>query len=132
VGRVSKDVLERYEADKEQAAGYRERLDAAAAAEHALRTAQAEGGRSDAELRGLAKALDDALLGALRAAEAAERVEMGTKTYGGEDPAHARAADIARRKAKAKAGVRPWTDEVDRLRTARETNKLSYRAVARV
>ncbi len=132
MGRVSKDVLERYEADKRDAAGYRKRLDAAVAAEHALRAAQAEGGRSDTELRELSKALDAALLAALHTAEAAERAAMGPKTYGGDDPGQSRAAEIARRKAKAKSSVRPWTDEVDRLRTARETNKLSYRAVVRV
>ena len=133
MGRVSKDVQERYEADKEVAGTYRERLDAAVAAEQELRGAQARVDHGDAQLRGLAKALDHALLDAMLAAEAAERVAMGPKTYAAaDDPAQARAAEIARRKAKAKVAVRPWTDEVDRLRTAREANKLSYRAVARV
>src|SRR5438270_366750 len=122
--RVSKDVMERYAADKELAAAHQDRLAEAVRAEQALRRAQAEGGRSDAELRALSRALDDALLAAVESAEAAERAEMGPKTYGSEDAKEARAAEIARRKAKAKSAVRPWTDEIDRLRTAREVNKL--------
>jgi len=132
MGRVSKDVMERYEADKALAAEYDDRLTAAAAAERELRQAQAEPGHDDAGLRALAKALDAALLSVLRTAEAAERVAMGPKTYGTDDPGQSRAAEIARRRATAKEPVRRWTDEVDRLRTAREVSKLSYRAVARV
>jgi hypothetical protein len=130
--RVSKDVMERYAADEELAAAHQDRVTAAVRAEQALRRAQAEGGHSDAELRGLFSELDDALLAAITSAEAAERVAMGPKTYGSDDAKEARAAEIARRRAKAKPAVRPWTDEVDRLRTAREINKLSYRAVDRV
>jgi hypothetical protein len=128
--RVNKDVQERYSADQELAAGYGDKLACATAAEHELRAAQAAG-RPDAELRGLSIALDQAFGDAVLAAEASERVAMGTKIYGSDDPKAARAAEIARRKAAARWSVRPWTDEVDRLRTAREAHKLSFRSVAR-
>jgi hypothetical protein len=56
---------------------------------------------------------------------------MGPKTYAPEDAKDSgkarRDAEIARRKAKARPSVRPWTDEVDRLRTAREAHRLGYR-----
>lgn len=129
--RVSKDVSERVAADRELADGYRERLAVAARAEDALQRARGERGTEAEELRRLAIELDQALTEALVAAEAAERVAMGPKTYppaGGteSDKAH-RDAEIARRRAKAKPAVRPWTQEVDRLRTAREAHRLSYR-----
>lgn len=131
-GRRVRTSDDRYEADNELAATYREKLAAAAEAERELRAAQAAG-RPDVEVIGLAKALDRALLDALRAAEAAERVAMGPKTYpASEDPEEVNRARIARRKALAKPSVRPWTDEVDRLRTAREELKLSFRPVFRV
>ncbi|MFD0534371.1 hypothetical protein ACFQY7_11955 [Actinomadura luteofluorescens] len=65
----------------------------------------------------------------LAAAEAAERVAMGPKVYStqAQDAKTRRAAEIAYRKAKARPAVRPWTDEVDRLRTAREAHRLSFR-----
>jgi hypothetical protein len=130
--RVPKHVLDRYKADRELAGTYREKLAAAGQAEQDLREAQMHA-RSDAEVRGLSKVLDAALLDALRAAEAAERVAMGTKVYpASEEFKDVRAAQIAYRKALARADVRPWTDEVDRVRTAREALKLSFRAVARV
>ena len=113
--RVSKDVAELYEADRRLAAEYEERLAAAAEAERALRE--------------LTVAFDKALTAALAAAEASERVAMGPRTYATDrqDPKTRRAAEIARRKAKARPSVRPWTDEVDRLRTAREAHRLGYR-----
>jgi hypothetical protein len=127
--RVSKDVLERHAADKKLAATYREALEAVAAADGALRGAQGEDGRSGAELRGLSVALDRALGDALRVAEAAERAAMGVQTYvpEGANTKGVRDAEIARRRAKARPGVREWTDEVDRLRTARERHVLSFR-----
>ncbi|MBA9005635.1 MULTISPECIES: plectin [Thermomonospora] len=130
--RMTKDVMERYAADQELAGTYRDRLADAVRAEDAFRRAQAEGAaRPTEELRALAVELDRALTEALRAAEAAERVAMGPKTYApqdAKDPAKARrAAEIARRKAKARTSVRPWTDEVDRLRTAREAHRLTFR-----
>ncbi|MFD0691004.1 plectin [Actinomadura fibrosa] len=126
--RVSKDVAEQYEADRRLADGYDERLAAAGAAERALREAQGSNA-PEGELRALTIAFDEALTAAIAAAEAAERVAMGPRTYATEaqDGKARRAAEIARRRAKARPAVRPWTDEVDRLRTAREAHRLSYR-----
>jgi hypothetical protein len=131
--RVSKDVMERYAADQELAGAYRARLAAAAEAEDVFRRARAEeAARPGEELRDLAIALDRALTEALLAAEAAERVAMGPRTYAPEGPKDTgkarRDAEIARRKAKARPAVRPWSDEVDRLRTAREAHRLGHRA----
>lgn len=133
--RVSKDVMERYAADEELAGTYRDKLAAAADAERALRVAQAKGPIAT-DLRSYAVALDKALTEALLVAEAAERVASGPKTY---TPADAKDTDkaaisarIARRRAKAKPAVRPWTDEVDRLRTAREAHRLGFRVGPRV
>lgn len=126
--RVSKDVMDRYAADEALAATYRDRLAAATAAEDALRTVSGEH-RDPARDRELAADLDAALGAVLLAAEAAERVACGIGTYAPDDqPGKARrTAEIKRRKAKAKPAVRPWTDEVDRLRTAREAHRLSFR-----
>ncbi|MER7546756.1 plectin [Actinomadura sp.] len=128
--RVSKDVAEPYEADRRLAAEYDDRLAAAGEAERALREAQAADAPFD-ELRELAAAFDKALTAVLAAAEAAERVAMGPKVYTtpGQDAEARRAAEIAYRKAKARPAVRPWTDEVDRLRTAREAHRLSFKTV---
>lgn len=130
-GRRVRTFDDRYQADKELAGSYDAKLAAAGESERELREAKADG-RPDVEIRGLSKAFDRALLEALRAAEAAERVAAGPKIYpASEDPAEIRRAQIARRKALATVSVRPWTDEVDRLRTAREELKFSFRAVAR-
>jgi len=126
--KVGKDVQERYQADQELAATYHDRVDAASGAEEALRHGQAAG-LADPQLRALSVALDKALTAALLAAQASERVVMGPKTYPGDDP---RSAAIAARKARATSAVQSWTDEVDRLRTAKEANLLGFRAVARV
>ncbi|TDC45973.1 plectin [Actinomadura sp. KC345] len=126
--RVSKDVAELYEADQRLAAEYEERLGAAGEAERALRDAQGAG-TAEPRLRELTVAFDKAMTSVLAAAEASERVAMGTKVYStdAQDARTRRAAEIAYRKAKARAAVRPWTDEVDRLRTAREAHRLSFR-----
>ncbi|NDU75713.1 plectin [Actinomadura sp. DSM 109109] len=126
--RVSKDVAEPYEADQRLAAEYDDRRAAAADAERALRDAQASGA-AGTELDEPAVAFDQAMTAVLAAAEAAERVAMGPKTYStqAQDAKARRAAEIARRRAKARPAVRPWTDEVDRLRTAREAHRLSFR-----
>lgn len=126
--RVSKDVAAPYEADRRLAAEYDERLAAAGEAERALRDAQGAP-TPEPRLRELTAAFDQALTAALAAAEAAERVEMGPKTYATEDQdaKTRRAAEIAARKARARPAVRPWTDEVDRLRTVREAHRLSFR-----
>jgi hypothetical protein len=126
--RVSKDVAEPYEADQRLAAEYEELLAAAGEAERALRDAQASD-VPEARVRELTAGFDKALTAVLAAAEASERVAMGPKVYtsGGQDAQTRRAAEIAYRKAKARPAVRPWTDEVDRLRTAREAHRLSFR-----
>jgi hypothetical protein len=130
--RVGKDVMDGHAADQELAGTYRDVLDAATESENALRHAQGEGAPG-AELRRLSLALQHALTDAVRVAEAAERAAMGPQTYVGEGanakPAR-RDADIARRRAKARPDVRVWTDEVDRLRTARERHVLSFRVAS--
>lgn len=128
--RVSKDVAERYEADQRLAAEYEDRLAVAGEAERALREAQAAD-VTGPELRALTVAFDEAMTAVLAAAEASERGAMGPKVYssGTQDAETRRAAEIAYRKAKARPEVRPWTDEVDRLRTAREAHRLSFRTV---
>jgi hypothetical protein len=128
IRRVGKDVAEQYEADERLAADYDARLAAAREAERALRDAQGADVPGP-ELHELTVAFDKALTEALAAAEASERIAMGPKTYAtdAQDAGARRAAEIARRKAKARPSVRPWTDEVDRLRTAREAHRLSFR-----
>lgn len=128
--RVSKDIAEPYEADQRLAAEYEDRLAAAGDAERELRDAQAAGAAGP-ELRALTVAFDKAMTAVLAAAEASERVAMGPKVYAGagQDAKTRRAAEIAYRKAKARPAVRPWTDEVDRLRTAREAHRLSFKTV---
>jgi hypothetical protein len=124
--KMSPEVAERYAADKELAAGLRDRLAEAQEAERRLRSAQAEH-RPYEDVRQLAIAYDRALLDALAAANAAERVAMGPKTYECGDAAQRRRAQIAARRARAKPSVRPYTDEADRLRSLREAHKLSFR-----
>ncbi|TDB98740.1 plectin [Actinomadura sp. 7K534] len=126
--RVSKDVAELYEADRRLADEYETRLAAAGEAERVLRDAQGED-VPEPELRELTREFDKALTSVLAAAEAAERVAMGPKTYAtdAQDAKTRRAAEISARKAKARPSVRPWTDEVDRLRTAREVHRFGYR-----
>jgi len=128
--RVSKDVAEQYEADQRLAGEYEDRLAVAGDAERALREAQAAD-VTGPELRALTVVFDKAMTAALAAAEASERVAMGPKVYStpAQDAKTRRAAEIAYRKAKARPAVRPWTDEVDRLRTAREAHRLSFKTV---
>lgn len=126
--RVSKDVAELYEADQRLAAEYEARLAAAGEAERMLRDAQGEDA-PEPRLRELTVAFDEAMTSVLAAAEASERAAMGPKVYAAEsqDAKTRRAAEIAYRRAKARPAVHPWTDEVDRLRTAREAHRLSFR-----
>jgi hypothetical protein len=124
--KMSPEVAERNAADKELAAGLRDRLDAAHEAETRLRAAQGER-RPAGEVRELAVAYDQALQDAILAADAAERVAMGPKTYEHGDAAHRRPAQIAARRARAKPSVRLYTHEVERLRSLREAHKLTYR-----
>lgn len=124
--KVSPEVAERHAADKELAARLRDRLAAAQDAQREFRAAQVERRPLD-ELRPLAVAYERALYAAIQAAEAAERVAMGPKTYEYGDAKQRRAAQIAARKARAKPSVRPLTDEIDRLRSLREAHKLALR-----
>lgn len=124
--KMSPEVAERHAADKELAAGLDDRLAAAQEAEERLRAAKAERRPGD-EVHALAVAYDQALQEAILAADAAERVAMGPKTYEHGDASHRRTALIATRRARAKPSVRPYTDEVTRLRSIRERHKLTYR-----
>ncbi|WP_018656233.1 hypothetical protein [Actinomadura flavalba] len=128
--RVSKDVAGPYEADRRLAGEYRTRLAEAGAAERALRDAEARDA-AEPELRELTLAFDRALTAALAGAEAAEREAIGPRGYAlpEQDAKTRRAAEIARRRGKAKPAVKPWTAEVDRLRTAREAHRLGFRTV---
>lgn len=122
-------VAERHADDQNLAAEYGTRMAAAEAAERALRRAQAEH-RPYPELRELAFDFDRALLAVLVSAEGALRVEMGPPTYvdPGADAPTRRRAEIAARKARARAEVKPWLAEVERLRTLRERHRLTFRA----
>jgi hypothetical protein len=126
--RVSQDSEERLAADRRLAARYDDLLARVGTVDRALRQAEGEG-RPSAGTHALVVALDKALAEALLAAEAAERLAMGPATYPPADgsAAEVRAAEIARRKARATSAVRPWSDEVDRLRTAREKHRFSFR-----
>jgi hypothetical protein len=126
--RVSQDIEERLAADRRLAARYDDLLARVGTADRTLRQAESAG-RTSAETQALVVALDKALTEALLAAEAAERLAMGPATYPPADgsAAEVRAAEIARRKARATSAVRRWSGEVDRLRTAREKHLLSFR-----
>jgi hypothetical protein len=126
--RVSQDIEERLAADRRLAARYDDLLARVGTVDRALRQAEGEG-RPSVGIQALVVALDKALSEALLAAEAAERLAMGPATYPSADgsAAEVRAAEIARRKARATSAVRPWSDEADRLRTAREKHRLSFR-----
>jgi hypothetical protein len=106
---------ERYAADKELAGRFQDLLAAAREADSALREAQASHAPLIEEHK-LALALDTALTAAMRAAYAAQRVQIGPRGY--DDW-------IYRRKAKAKPGVRIWTAEAERLLTLREEHRLT-------
>ena len=104
-----------YLADVALAANFDILLVTAREAERAYRGAQATGAPA-AEQYPLARALDDALTEAMRAAYAAQRAEIGPRGY--EDR-------IYRRKAKARPEVHALTDEAERLLTLRETYQLT-------
>lgn len=112
---VSGQAEAEYAADVALAGQFDELLDRARAAEQAFRSAQARAAPAD-EVYPLARKLDTALTDAMRAAYAAERVEIGPRGY--QDW-------IFRRKAKAKSAVHAWTDEAERLLTLRETHLLT-------
>lgn len=123
--KMSLEVAERHAADKELAAGLRDRLADAQEKEARLRSAQAEN-RPFVEVRPLAIAYERALHTAILTAEAAERVAMGPRAYELGDTAQRRAAQITARRARARPSVRPYTEEIDRLRTLRERHKLTF------
>ena len=112
---VSDQATARFAEDTALASRFTELLNAAQAADQALRTAQAERAPL-AEQRTLALALDTALTDAMRAAYAAQRAEIGPRGYDDR---------IFRRKAKATPAVHAWTDEAERLLTLRETHRLT-------
>ena len=112
---VSDQATARFAEDTALASRFTELLNAAQAADQALRTAQAERAPL-AEQRTLALALDTALTDAMRAAYAAQRAEIGPRGY--EDR-------IFNRKAKAKPAVRALTAEAERLLTLRENHRLN-------
>jgi hypothetical protein len=112
---VSQEATAKYEADIELAGKFDALFEQAQAAERELRAAQAERAPL-ARQHDLAKRLDAALTDVMRAAFAAERVEIGLRGYDDR---------IYRRKAKATPKVRIWTHEAQRLLTLRESHRLT-------
>jgi len=114
--KASQEALEAHTADVALAAERGKLLDAAREADLALR--QAEANRAPVtELHRLAKELDAALTGAMQAAYAAQRAEIGPRGY--EDR-------IYFRKGKARPEVRPLNAEAERLLTLRENHRLNH------
>jgi len=109
------EALEAHTADVATAAQRGKLLDAARAADIALRAAEARRAPVT-ELHRLAKELDAALTAAMRAAYAAQRAEIGPRGY--EDR-------IYHRKARAKPAVHALTAEAERLLTLRENHRLN-------
>jgi hypothetical protein len=111
----SAEAEQRYEADVALAAQREDLLGAAREAESVLR--QAQGRRApEAELLRLAENLDTALTAAMRAAYAAQRVEIGPLGYDDR---------IVRRKAMATPRVHALTAAAEHLLTLRETHRLN-------
>jgi hypothetical protein len=104
-----------YLADVALAARFPELLDQAQVAEQEFRQAQAAAEPTSVQYP-LARALDQALTDATRAAFAAERAEIGPRGYDDR---------IYRRKAMATSSVKGWTREAERLLTLRETHRLT-------
>jgi len=111
----SQEALDMHAADVTAAGERGKLLDAARAADVALREAEARHAPVT-ELHQLAKELDAALTDAMRAAFAAQRAEIGPRGY--EDR-------IFFRKAKAKPAVHAITDQAERLLTLRENHRLN-------
>jgi hypothetical protein len=112
----SQEAVEKHAADVAAATQRDELLDAARAADTALR--EAETSRAPVtELHRLAKDLDAALTAAMHAAYAAQRAEIGPRGY--EDR-------IYQRKAKAKPAVRALTAQAERLLTLRENHRMNH------
>ena len=114
--KASQEAVDRHAADVAAAAERGKLLDAARAADTALR--EAEANRAPVtELHRLAKELDAALTAAMHAAYAAQRAEIGPRGY--EDR-------IYLRKAKAKPEVRALTAQAERLLTLRENHRMNH------
>ena len=111
----SQEALDLHAADAAAADERGKLLDAARAADVALRAAEARNAPV-AELHQLAMGLDAALTDAMRAAFAAQRAEIGPRGY--EDR-------IYFRKAKARPAVHALTSEAERLLTLRENHRLN-------
>jgi hypothetical protein len=112
----SQEAEEKYAADVSAAAQRGKLLDAARAADVALR--QAEERRAPVtELHRLAMDLDTALTAAMRAAYAAQRAEIGPRGYDDR---------IYHRKARAKPAVHALTAEAERLLTLRENHRMNH------
>jgi len=112
----SQEALDMHAADVTAAGERGKLLDAARAADVALRKAEAEHAPVT-ELHQLAMDLDGALTDAMRAAFAAQRAEIGPRGY--EDR-------IYFRQAKAKPAVHALTNEAERLLTLRENHRLNH------
>jgi predicted phage-related endonuclease len=112
----SQEAAEKYAADVAAAAERDKLLDAARAADTALREAEARRAPVT-ELHRLAKELDAALTAAMHAAYAAQRAEIGPRGY--EDR-------IYLRKARAKPEIRALTAQAERLLTLRENHRMNH------
>jgi len=112
----SQEAAEKYAADVAAAAEREKLLDAARAADVALREAEAHRAPVT-ELRRLAKELDAALTTAMHAAYAAQRAAIGPRGYDDR---------IYLRKAKAKPQVRTLTAQAERLLTLRENHRMNH------
>jgi hypothetical protein len=112
----SQEALDMHAADVTAAGERGTLLDAARAADVALREAEARHAPVT-ELHQLAMTLDGALTEAMRAAFAAQRAEIGPRGY--EDR-------IYFRQAKAKPAVHALTGEAERLLTLRENHRLNH------
>ena len=112
----SQEALDMHAADVTAAGERGKLLDAARAADVALRAAEARHAPVT-ELHQLAMDLDGALTDAMRAAFAAQRAEIGPRGY--EDR-------IYFRQAKAKPAVHALTNEAERLLTLRENHRLNH------
>lgn len=113
--RVSREAEVRHHADQEVGKSFPELLEKARQAEAEVRRAQAAAAPVE-ELRAAGLAFDRALTDALRAAEANQRATFGIRSYDDR---------IRRRKGRATPKGAEWTDEVNRLRTLREQNRLT-------
>ena len=114
--RASQEAADKHAADVAAAAERGKLLDAARAADVALREAEARRAPVT-ELHRLATELDAALTAAMHAAYAAQRAEIGPRGY--EDR-------IYLRKAKAKPEIRALTAQAERLLTLRENHRMNH------